>query len=143
LDIFTFNEPTVTVSEPPIDISFEDLFADEIMCLDESTRGRLADCPLPDVDLSFGELFGDELEFMNNGQKEVLNERGGEKEFLSEQNGEMWMNANKLKLEMPRVIKIMRHVSHLNPRKRTHWNDGKRARGKRPKDSPGSEPTCT
>ena len=135
----------MTVSEPPIDISFEDLFADEIMCLDESTRGKLTYCTIlkEDVDLSFEELFRDELEFLNKGQNDVLNEKGGKEEFLGEHYGEIWMDNNELKLEMPRVKKIMRHVSHLNPRKRTHWNDGKRARGKRPKDSPGSEPTCT
>jgi len=132
----------VTVSEPPIDISFEDLFADEIMCLDESTRGKLADCPLPDVDLSFEELYGEELKFLDIGSDEILSE-SGDKEFVCERCGGMSVNDNnnQLNLETPRA-KIIQTISQWSSRKRTHWNDGKRARGKRPKDSPGSEPTC-
>ena len=139
LDIFTFSEPTVNVSqediiqEPPIDISFEDLFADEIMCLDEPTRGRLTNCTSlkENVDLSFEELYGDELEFLKIGSNEIQNKRSGDEEFFSENCGEMRMNNNKqLKLETPNAKKIIQPVSQLSPRKQTHWNDGKRARGK-------------
>ena len=151
LDIFTFSERTVNVShediiQPPIDISFEDLFADEIMCLDEPTRGQLTNCTSlkKNVDLSFEELYGDELEFLNIGNKEIQSEKSGDKEFSSEHCGEMRMNNNEqLKLGMPKAKKITELVSQLSPRKQTHWNDGKRARGKRPKKSLGDGHTCT
>ena len=152
LDIFTFSEPTVNVSheviiqKPPIDISFEDLFADEIMCLDEPTRGRLTNCTSlkENVDLSFEELYEDELEFLNIGNKEIQSKKSGDEEIFSEHCGEMRMNNNEqLKLKMPKDQKIIEFVSQLCPRKQTHWNDGKRARGKRPKDSLGNGHTCT
>ena len=123
-----------SLQEPPIDLSFEDLFADEIMCLDESTRGKLADCPLTDVDLSFEELYGEELKFLDIRSDEILRE-SGDKEFICEQCGGMSVNENnnQLNLETPRATQIIYTVSQLSSRKQTHWNDGKRARGKRPK----------
>ena len=109
-----------SLQEPPIDISFEDLFADEIMCLDKSTRGKLADCPLPDVDLSFEELYGEELKFLKIGSDEILSE-SGDKDFVCERCGGKSMNENnnKLKLESPRV-RTIQTVSQWNSRKRTH-----------------------
>ena len=47
LHIFTFDEPTNNISheniiqKPPIDIPFENLFEEELMCLDEPTRDLL------------------------------------------------------------------------------------------------------
>ena len=47
LNIFTFDEPTNDISykniiqEPPIDLLFENLFKEELMCLDEPTRDHL------------------------------------------------------------------------------------------------------
>ena len=134
------------IQEPPIDISFEDLFADEIMCLDEPTRGLLTNCKSlkENVDLSFEELYGDELEFLNIGSKEIQNERSGDEEFFSEHCGEMRMNNNKqLKRETPKAQRIIQLISQLSPLKQTHWNDGKRARGIRPKKSLGDGHTCT
>ena len=130
------------VQEPPIDISFEDLFADEIMCLDESTRGQLTDCTIPDVDMSFEELYEEELEFLNIGSQEIQSEKCGEENFFSEKCGEIRMNNKQLNLETPRAKQIIQHVSQMSPRKQTHWNDGKRARGKRPKKSLGEGHTC-
>ena len=142
LDIFTFSEPTANVShediiqEPPIDIPFEDLFADELMCLDEPTRDLLTDCTSlgENVDLSFEELYGDELEFLNIRNKEIQNEKSGDKKFFSEDCSDMRdKQLKQLKLGMPRAPMTIRLASQLCPIKRTHWNDGKRARGIRPK----------
>ena len=89
-------------------------------------------------------MYGDELEFLNTGSKEIQSEKSGDEEIFSEPCGEMRMNINeKLKLEMPKAQKIIALVSQLSPRKQTHWNDGKRARGKRPKKSLGDGHTCT
>ena len=68
LNIFTFDEPTNNVSheniiqEPPIDILFENLFEEELMCLDEPTRDLLVNYTSlgESVDLSFEELYGTE-----------------------------------------------------------------------------------
>ena len=69
---FTYDEPTNNLSheniiqEPPIDILFENLFEEELMCLDEPTRDLLVNCTSlgESVDLSFEEIYGPELEFL-------------------------------------------------------------------------------
>jgi len=150
LDIFTFQVPTKNLSqedliqEPPIDISFEDLFADEIMCLDESTRDLLTNCTFlgENVDLNFEELYEEELEFLNIRNKEIQKEKSCDENFFSEHCGDMRMNNLKqLKLGMPRAPMTNQLTSQLCPIKRTHWNDGKRARGIRPKAVFGGEDT--
>ena len=154
LDIFTFSEPTKNVShedkiqETPIDIPFEDLFAEELMCLDEPTRDLLIDCTSlgENVDLSFEELYGDELEFLNIRNEEVQNKKSGDENFFSEDCNDMRKKQlKKVKLGMPRAPMTIQLASQLCPIKRTHWNDGKRARGIRPKEVLGSGDTsfCT
>ena len=72
LDIFTFKEPTKNLSqedliqEPLIDILFEDLFKEELMCLDEPTRDDLIKCTSlgESLDLSFKDMYETELEFL-------------------------------------------------------------------------------
>ena len=72
LSVFTFDESTNNISheniiqEPPIDILFENLFEEELMCLDEPTRDILVNYTYSgeSVDLSFEEIYGTELEFL-------------------------------------------------------------------------------
>ena len=90
LDIFTFKEPTKNLSqediiqEPPIDILFEDLFKEELMCLDELTRDVLINCTSlgESVDLSFEEIYEAELEFLGIQNKEVSNEKSCDDKFF-------------------------------------------------------------
>ena len=50
----------------------------------------------------------------------------------------------KVKLGMPKAQVTIQLVSQLSPIKRTHWNDGKRARGIRPKEVlGGGDTSCT
>ena len=72
LNFFNFNEPINDISheniiqEPPIDLSFGNLFEEELICLDEPTRNILVNYTPPgeNVDLSFEEMYGTELEFL-------------------------------------------------------------------------------
>jgi len=73
LNIFTFAEPTNNIShvniiqEPPIDILFENLFEEELMCLDEPTRDILVNYTSlgESIDISFEEIYETELEFLS------------------------------------------------------------------------------
>ena len=72
LSIFTFDESTNDrsfenkIQEPLIGQSFENLFEDELMCLDESIRDALVNYTPPKkiIDLSFEVIFEDELKFL-------------------------------------------------------------------------------
>ena len=70
MNIFTFDEPTNNISheniiQEPLDILFENLFEEELMCLDELTRDILVNYTSlgKSVDLSFEEIYGTELDF--------------------------------------------------------------------------------
>jgi len=87
--------------------------------------------PGKSVDLSFEEMYGTELEFLGIHSKEVPTERRDE--FLNNGCGHMMRKSlKKMKLGRKRV-KTKMLVSPLCLIKRTHWNDGKRARGMNPK----------
>ena len=83
MNIFTFDEPINDISheniiqEPPIDLIFENLFEEELMCLNEPTRDILVNyTPQGEsVDLSFEEMYGTELEFLGIHSEEVLTEK--------------------------------------------------------------------
>ena len=108
------------------------------MCLDEPTRDDLIKCTSLGecVDLSFEELYEAELKLLGMQNKEISKEKsddGGK--FFKEHCGDMRMNHLKqLKLETPKTQRTIQLVSQLSPLKRTHWNDGKWARGIRPKE---------
>ena len=70
------------IQEPPIDILFENLFEEELMCLDERTRDILVNYTSlgESVDLSFEEIFGTELEFLGIHSEEVPTEKCDGKE---------------------------------------------------------------
>ena len=91
MNIFTFDELTNNVSheditqEPPIDILFENLFEEELMCLNEPTRDLLVNYTSlgESVDLSFEEIYGTELEFLGIHSEEVPTEKCGGDQFLN------------------------------------------------------------
>ena len=138
LNIFTFNEPTNNISheEPPIDILFENLFEKELMCLDEPIRDILVNyiAPRESVDLSFKEMYGTELEFLDIHSEKVPTERCDGNQFLNNECRHMRKKSlRKVRLGRKRAKMTKRLAFPLCPIKRTHWNDGKRARGMRPK----------
>ena len=73
------------VQEPPIDILFENLFEEELMCLDEPTRDLLVNYTSlgESVDLSFEKIYGTELEFLGIHNEEVSTEKCGGDQFLN------------------------------------------------------------
>ena len=91
MNIFTFDEPTNNISheniiqEPPIDILFENLFEEELMCLDELSRDHLVNYTFSgeSVDLSFEEIYETELEFLGIHSEEVPTEKCGGNQFLN------------------------------------------------------------
>ena len=74
LSIFTFDKPTNDqgfkniIQESLIDQSFENLFEDKPICLDESVKNALISYTPPKkiVDLSFEVMFEDELKLIGN-----------------------------------------------------------------------------
>ena len=73
------------VQEPPIDLLFENLFEEKLMCLDEPTRDHLVNYTFlrESVDLSFEEIYGTELEFLGIHNEEVPTEKCGGDKFLN------------------------------------------------------------
>ena len=103
---------------------------------DEPTRDLLINYTSlgESVDLSFEKIYGTELEFLGIHNEEVPNEKGGGGKILNNDCGNMRKKHLK-KVRLGRQeAKMKKHLaSPLCPIKRTHWNDGKRARGIRPK----------
>ena len=127
LNIFTFDEPTNDVSheniiqEPPINILFENLFEEELMCLDEPTRDILVKY-IPSgesVDLSF-EMYGTELEFLGIHSEEVSTEKCDDQFFNNGCRNMRKKSLKKVRLERKRVKMTKRLASPLCPIKRTH-----------------------
>ena len=66
MSVFTVDETIKDISheniiqEPPIDLTFENLFEKELLCLDEPIRDILVNYTLPgeSIDLSFEEMYG-------------------------------------------------------------------------------------
>jgi len=91
LSVFTFVEPINDISheniiqEPPIDLTFENFFEEELMCLDEPIRDILVNyiAPRESVDLSFKEMYGTELEFLDIHSEKVPTERCDGNQFLN------------------------------------------------------------
>ena len=72
MSAFTFDDPINEISheniiqEPPIDLTFENLFEEELMYLDKPIRDILVNYTPPEesVDLSFEKMYETELEFL-------------------------------------------------------------------------------
>ena len=106
------------------------------MCLDESTRVLLVNYTSlgESVDLSFEEIYGTELQFLGIHSEEVPTEKCGGNQFLNNEYRNMRKeNLKKLRRGSKRTKMTEKLASPLCPIKTTHWNDGRRARGMRPK----------
>ena len=74
MSVFIFDDPINEISheniiqKPPIDLNFENLFEEELMCLDKPIRNILVNYTPPEesIDLSFEEMYGTELEFKHS-----------------------------------------------------------------------------
>ena len=123
------------IQEPLIDLTFENLFKKELLCLDGLIRDILVNYTPPgeSVNLSFEEMYGTELEFLGIHSEDVPTKRCDGNQFLNNGCGHMMKKSlKKMRLGRKRA-KIKTLASPLCPIKRTHWNDGKRARGMNPK----------
>ena len=90
--------------------------------------------PRESVDLSFEEIYGTELEFLGIHSEEVPTKKCGGDQFLNNECKNMRKkNLKKGTLRRKRAKMTKKLVLPLYPIKRTHWNDGKRARGMGPK----------
>ena len=111
---------------------FENLFEEELTCLDEPTRVILVNYTSlgESVDISFEEIYGTELEFLGIHNEEVPNEKGGGDKFLNNDCYNMRKkHLKKVRLRRQKAKRTKQLASPLYPIKRTHWIDGKRARG--------------
>ena len=116
-------------------MTFENLFEKELLCLDELIRDILVNYTLlgESIDLSFEEMYRTELEFLGIHSEKVSTERCDGNQFLNNGCGHMMKKSlKKMRLRIKRA-KMKTLASLLCPIKRTHWNDGKRARGMNPK----------
>ena len=103
MSIFNFNEPINDISheniiqEFSIDLTFENLFEEELMCLEEPIRDILVNYtpPRESVDLSFEEMYETELEFLGIHSEEVPTERCDGNQFLN--NGCRYMTKKNLR----------------------------------------------
>ena len=120
MNIFTFDEPTNNASheniiqEPPIDILFENLFEEELMCLDEPTTDLLVYYTYlgESVDLSFEEIYGTELEFLGIHSEEVPTEKCGGDQFLNNECRNIRKDLKKLRLGRKRAKMTEKLASH-------------------------------
>ena len=143
LSIFTFVEQTNyqtsenKIQEPLIEQSFKNLF-DELICLDESIRDALISYSPPKkiVDPSFEMMYEDELKFLSNHNVDNPIDLCDGDQFVKSRSGKTSRRRlrkvmNKLERMNAKIIKKL--TSLISPLKRTHWNDGKRARGNKPR----------
>ena len=110
------------IQKPPIDILFENLFEEELMCLDEPTRDHLIKYTFPgeSVDLSFEEIYETELEFLSIHSEKVPTEKCGGDQFLNNECRNMRRkNLKKLTLGRKRAKMTEKLASLLCPIKRT------------------------
>jgi len=87
------------------------------------------------VDLNFEVMFDDELKFLGIYVVDAPIEMCDDDQFVksrSEKKSKRKLRKVKNKLERLRA-KMTKRTSPTSPLKRTHWNDGKRARGNRPR----------
>jgi len=83
LSVFNFNEPINDISheniiqELSIDLTLENLFEKELMCLEEPVRDILVNYTPSkrSVDLNFKKMYGAEIEFLDIHSKVVPTER--------------------------------------------------------------------
>ena len=105
------------------------------MCLEEPIRDILVNYtpPRESVDLSFEKMY--ETELLGIHSEEVPTERCDNNQFLNNRCTHMRKKSlRKVRLGKKRAKMTNRLASPLCPLiKRTHWNDGKRVRGMRPK----------
>ena len=129
MNIFTFDEPTNDISheniiqEPLIDLLFENLFEEELMCLDEPTRNILVKYTPPgeSINLSFEEMYGTKLEFLGIHGEEVSTEKCDDDQFLNNECRNMRKKSlKKVRLGRKRAKMTKRLASPLCPIKRTH-----------------------
>ena len=79
-------------------------------------------------------MYGTEIEFLGIHSKEVPTEKCDGDQFLNNRRRNMRKKSlKKVRLGRKRAKMTKRLASPLCLIKRTHWNDGKRARGMRPK----------
>jgi len=142
LSIFKFNKPTNDLSfenitqEPPIDKSFKKPFEDELDYLDQSISDALVSyIPLKDmVNSSLEEVDKEKFKILGTHIVYAPNTIYNEDEFRKSGGGKN--NKRKLRKVMNKLDKrntklTKRLTSPIPPLKRTHWDDGKRARGKK------------
>ena len=125
------------IQESLINQSSENLFEDELIYLNESVRDALVSYTPPKkiVDLSFEVMFEDELKFVGNHIVDtpiILCENDEFVRRYGKKRKRRWRKVMN-KLERMKLKMTKRLTSPLCPLKRTHWNDGKRARGNRPR----------
>jgi len=144
LNIFTFDEPTNDqtfqnlIQDSLINQSSKNLSEDELICLDKSVRDALVSYTPPKkiVDLNFEVMFEDELRFIGNHIVATLIMLCDNDEFMrkkcEKKRKRRWRKVIN-KLERMKLKMTKRLTSPIYPTKRTHWNDGKRARGNRPR----------
>ena len=129
MNIFTFDEPVNNISheniiqEPPIDQIFENLFEEELMCLNEPTTDILVNyIPLGEsVDQSFEEMYETALEFLGIHSEKVSTEKCDGDQFLINECRHMRKKSlRKVRLGRKRAKMTKRLAFPLCPIKRTH-----------------------
>ena len=91
MGVFNFNEPINDISheniiqEPSINLTFENLFEEELVCLEEPIRDILVNYtpPRKRLDLSFEEMYETELEFLSIHSEKVSTESFDGNQFLN------------------------------------------------------------
>ena len=126
MSVFSFDDPINETSheniiqEPPIDLTFDNLFKEELMYLDEPIRNILVNYTPPDesVNLSFEKMYETELEFLGIHSEEVPTERYDSNQFLN--NGCRNMSkksSRKVRLGRKRAKMIKRLAIPLCPKR--------------------------
>ena len=73
------------IQKPPINLTFENLFEEELMCLNELIKGILVTYTSlgESVDLSFEEMYETELKFLGFHSKKIPTEKYDGDQFLN------------------------------------------------------------
>jgi len=121
LSVFSFDDPINETSheniiqEPPIDLTFDNLFEEELMYLDEPIRNILVNYTPPDesVNLSFEKMYETELEFLGIHSEEVPTERYDNNQFLNNE-------CRNISKKSPRKIRLGRKRAKMTKRLPPH-----------------------
>ena len=122
LSVFTFDDPINDISheniiqESLIDITFENFFEEELMCLDEPIRDILVNYtpPRKSVDLNFKNMYETELEFLGIHGEKAPTERCDSDQFLN--NGCRNMRKKSL-----RKVRLGRKRAKITKRLASHY----------------------